>query len=92
MPCLTCCHPAHFRDPQRHAGDDARKIARLKFQPASNSFDVSNATVFEIAAMQRCWRDFRMTPSGFERADPRCQKIGRRRLSRPTRKNGGGLR
>jgi hypothetical protein len=33
-------------------------------------------------ALQRGWRDFRMAQSSFERADPRCQKIGRRRLSR----------
>jgi hypothetical protein len=36
----------------------------------------------EIAAVQRGWRDFRIATSSFERADPCCQKIGRRRLSR----------
>jgi hypothetical protein len=91
MPCSTSCQPGPFRDPQRPARNAARKIQRLKFRSASNSFDVFNAAVFEIAAVQRGWRDFRMTQSSFERADPRCQKIGRRRLSRPTRKNGGGF-
>jgi mannose-6-phosphate isomerase-like protein (cupin superfamily) len=39
-----------------------------------------------IAALQRGWRDFRIAQSSFERADPRCQKIGRRRLSRFSRR------
>jgi len=67
------------------------KLARLKFQTASKSFDILNAAIAGIAAVQRGWRNFRMAQSSFERADPRCQKIGRRRLSRPARKNGGGF-
>jgi mannose-6-phosphate isomerase-like protein (cupin superfamily) len=58
----------------------------LKFQTASRCFDTFDAANSKIAAVQRGWRDFRMAQSSFERADPRCQKIGRRRLSRPTRK------
>jgi hypothetical protein len=56
--------------------------ARLEFQIASNRFRAFAAGLSEFAAPQRGWRDFRIAQSGFERADPRCQKIGRRRLSR----------
>jgi len=45
----------------------------------------------EIAAVQRGWRDFRIATSRFERANPCCQKIGRRRLSRFASNSGGGL-
>jgi hypothetical protein len=68
-----------LHDPSRYAGDDARKIARLKFQPASKSFAVFMTAVFETAAVQRGWRDFRIAPSSCERGDFGCQKIGRLR-------------
>jgi mannose-6-phosphate isomerase-like protein (cupin superfamily) len=41
-----------------------------------------DAAIPKIAALQRPWRDFRIAPLRFERADPCCQKIGRRRSSR----------
>jgi len=41
---------------------EARKIARPKFQPASNRFGVLIASVFEITAAQRSWREFRIAP------------------------------
>jgi hypothetical protein len=47
--------------------DDIRKIARLKFQPVSNSFGVFLTAIFEIAALQRGWRDFRIAASSYER-------------------------
>jgi hypothetical protein len=82
MSCSTSCHPRRLLVPKPRVRDDPQKIARLKFQAASKNFDAFNAANSKIAAVQRGWRDFRMAQSSFERADPRCQKIGRRRLSR----------
>jgi mannose-6-phosphate isomerase-like protein (cupin superfamily) len=58
------------------------KIAGPKFRTASNSFAPFDVTIRKTAAVQCCWLDFRIATSRFERANPCCQKIGRRRLSR----------
>jgi len=71
-----------FQGRRRRAGGHAPSIARLEFQMASKRFRAGSADGCEFAAPQRGWRDFRISQPGFERADPRCQKIGRRRLSR----------
>jgi len=67
-------------------------IARRKFPTAAKSFRALAAAVIEFAAVQCGWRDFRIAQRSFERADPRCQKIGRRRLLRTRKKNNGGFR
>jgi hypothetical protein len=56
------------------------------FRIAASGFGAFAAAVRRFAAVQRGWRDFRIAQLSFERADPRCQKIGRRRLSRSREK------
>jgi hypothetical protein len=46
--------------PQRQAGADAPKIAQRKFRPSASSFAARNRRKYEIAAVQRGWRDFRI--------------------------------
>jgi hypothetical protein len=71
-----------FQRRRRRTGGRTSPSVRLEFQIASKCFRAGSAGWLEFAALQRGWRDFRMAQSSFERADPRCQKIGRRRLSR----------
>jgi hypothetical protein len=73
-------------------GDAVCNFAQPKFRIACSGFGGLAARSANFAAVQRGWRDFRIAQSSFERADPRCQKIGRRRLSRSRQKNGGGIR
>jgi len=45
---------------QRRVRDSPRKIFRLKFWTASKSFDVFDAAISGVAAVQHGWRDFRI--------------------------------
>jgi hypothetical protein len=58
-------------------GVDARTIAQSKFRIGSSGFGALATLAPAFAAVQRGWRDFRIAQLSFERADPRCQKIGR---------------
>jgi hypothetical protein len=77
QPCSTCGHLARLQGERRRAGDHGRNIAQLEFRPPTNGFDVLAAAAIDLAAVQRGWLDFRIAQWSFERADPRCQKIGR---------------
>jgi len=89
--CSTCCHQRRFQGRHRRSDAAAPNIAELESCSPSNSFGSLAGGTDQFAAVQRGWREFRIAQCSFERADPRCQKIGRRRLSRFARKDGGGI-
>jgi len=61
MLCLTRCHPGRLNGRRSRAAGAGRKTAQPEFQLPSNSFAAFAAAAGEFAAVQRGWRDFRIT-------------------------------
>jgi len=68
-----------------------KKSPDLKFQSASNSFDVIRAAIFAIAAVQHSWRDFSHSTIELRNAPIRAaKKLDAGDCRDQKRKNGGG--
>jgi hypothetical protein len=52
-----------------------RKIVQPEFQLPANSFAAFATAAGGFAAVQRCWRDFRIAQQSCESADPALPKI-----------------
>src|SRR5947209_4715001 len=77
MFCSTCGHRECRLGHERCAGTASPNIPGIEFRLAANGFGLLSGALRKFAAVQRGWRDFRIAQSSFERANPRCQKIGR---------------